>query len=514
MIENSKILEKIKIMLDSDAGLINNKQKVVDNRFKLIKQNISLIENKDDNFYSELISLISNYIDKLYDSKIDDFPIAVFDEKGERIPQEYDTLNSHDMYKLIEANRNLSESLFKYVCEILKSNKDVKLDIETLRKIFNRNPKLFTLSVEQDYLYRNFDFKRLARIMRSNDTLKKSNLNMDDIYQLLIDTCQLNNDDVFGSLVKPEDFKENHKKIDELLKCCNAKTFVQVTDIIRRNFDKDYDRLTIVKQRKEKYFCERILINMLKSHINESDSEFIHQILTDDDISIDYNHDWSDYFGQTSLRELLAFSDNRTIIKDLLSKQENIKNCYWHGDFKIQLYRLYAIIGDYQNALINFNENYNYAYDFTEDYPKGFNNDGYAKGDLTYRDSLVAFIENICYSLSKDGLDDSVKSAIISSILNSKKVQFINIDEILFTIQNTLSAENFKILVDSLVDKYNNGNLGFIVAEENDGGLFDRYIIRIATAEEISDSLDTLNIKSESSTLVKKRIPPKNNGNK
>ena len=84
-------LEKIKKILDSDAGLINNKEKVVDNRFKLIKQNISLIENKDDDFYSELISLISNYIDKLYDSKIDDFPIIVFDENGERIPQEYDT---------------------------------------------------------------------------------------------------------------------------------------------------------------------------------------------------------------------------------------------------------------------------------------------------------------------------------------------------------------------------------------------------------------------------------------
>lgn len=373
MIENNEILQKVKIILDSDAGLINNKQKVVDNRFGLIKQNIGLIENKDDNFYSKLISLISNYIDKLYDSKIDDFPIVVFDENGKRIPQEYDILDSRDMYKLIEANRNLSESLFKYVCEILKSNKDIKLDIDTLRKILNRNPKLFTLSVEQDYLYRNFDFKRLSRIMKSNDTLKKSNLKMDDIYQLLIDTCQLNNDDVFGSLVKPIDFQENHKKIDELLKCCNAKTFVQVTNIIRRNFDKDYDRLAILKQRKEKYFCERVLINMLKSHINESDSEFVHQILTDDDISIDYNHDWADYFGQTSLRELLAFSDNRTIIKDLLSKQDNIKNCYWHGDFKIQLYRLYAIIGDYKNALIYFNQNYNHAYDFSEDYTQGFN---------------------------------------------------------------------------------------------------------------------------------------------
>ena len=494
-------MENIKRLLERDAGLINNKEKVVDNRFKLIKQRVSLIENKDDDFCSKLISLISNYIDKLYDSEIDDFPIIVLDENGERVPQEYDTLDSRDMYKLKDANREFSESLFNYVCEILKTNKNVKLDIETLKRLLNRNPKLFTLSVEQDYLYRTFDYEKLVKIIKSNKTLKKSNINIDEVYQLLIDTCQLNNNDVFGNLVNSSDFKENHKKIDELLNICNAKTFVEVTNIIRRNFDKDYDRLNILKQRKEKHFCERVLINMLKSHINESDSEFVHQILTADDISIDYNYDWADYFGQTSLRELLAFSDNRIIIKDLLSKQENIKNCYWHGDFKIQLYRLYAIIGDYQNALTHFNENYNYAYDFTEDYTQGFNKDGYAKGDLTYRDSLVAFIENICYSLSKDGLDDSVKATIISSILNSEKVQFINIDEILFTIKNTLSDDNFKLLVDSLVDRHNNGNLGFIVAEENDGGLFDRYIIRVATNEEIQETLSSLNKKDAPKVL-------------
>ena len=178
-------LEKIKKILDSDAGLINNKEKVVDNRFKLIKQNISLIENKDDDFYSELISLISNYIDKLYDSKIDDFPIVVFDENGERISQEYDTLDSRDMYNLKDANRELSESLFNYVCEILKANKNVKLDIETLKRILNRNPKLFTLSVEQDYLYRTFDYEKLVKIIKSNKTLKKSSINMDEVYQLL-----------------------------------------------------------------------------------------------------------------------------------------------------------------------------------------------------------------------------------------------------------------------------------------------------------------------------------------
>ena len=85
--------------------------------------------------------------------------------------------------------------------------------------------------------------------------------------------------------------------------------------------------------------------------------------------------------------------------------------------------------------------------------------------------------------------------------MNSEKVQFINIDEILFTIKNTLSDDNFKLLVDSLVDRHNNGNLGFIVAEENDGGLFDRYIIRMATNEEIQETLSSLNKKDAPKVL-------------
>ena len=64
-------LESIKKVLDSDAGLIvedmlkPDDKKVVDNRFFLIKQNVELIENKDDDFYAELIKLIVNYIDQL-----------------------------------------------------------------------------------------------------------------------------------------------------------------------------------------------------------------------------------------------------------------------------------------------------------------------------------------------------------------------------------------------------------------------------------------------------------------
>ena len=125
-------LEKIKIYLDSQAGLIvsqtdETEKNVVDNRIKLIEKEISLIENKDDEFYSELIKLISVYIDKLYETEINDFPNVVFATNGKLIPQNYDILKRSDIFNLRRANRDFCESLFNFVCNILENNKDVKL---------------------------------------------------------------------------------------------------------------------------------------------------------------------------------------------------------------------------------------------------------------------------------------------------------------------------------------------------------------------------------------------------
>ena len=76
-----KVFEKIKTFLDSEAGLKiskndTNEKCVVDNRFDLIKKCIDSTENKDDDFYSNLIELISIYIDKTikeYESDIAGF---------------------------------------------------------------------------------------------------------------------------------------------------------------------------------------------------------------------------------------------------------------------------------------------------------------------------------------------------------------------------------------------------------------------------------------------------------
>lgn len=501
-------LANIKRILDSDAGLIIEDmsqpdiKKVVDNRFSLIKQSVERVENKDDNFYTELVKLISNYINELCDKKIEDFPIIVFDENSEEIAQEYDELNSSDMLNLTHANKELSKKLFEYVCSILEVNKDVKLDIETLKKLLNRNPKLFALSVEESYLYRTFDYKKLVKIINENGTLEKSNISIDDIYQILFDTCQLNNQDVFCGLVTPEQFSKNHKKIDEMLSCCNAKAFVEITNIIIRNFDRNFDRLSFAKNRSEDKFCERLIIELLHSYVKKEDCYLIHQILTDSEIQIDYDLYYADYIGQTNLKSLIALSKNPIIIKDLLSKEQNVQDYYWHGESGIQLFRLYGIIGDYEKALTNFNEKYNYGCDYTEDFDDDFNRVGHTYGGWDYEDSVAVFVNDVCTSFNEQNTDYSMRKAIINKILNNDKVKYINLEETLPVVQEVLSDEDFKALLDTLVLKRNSGNLGFIVSEENnEDSFFNRYVIRLASEEEVQDYLSSLNKKEKAKVL-------------
>ncbi|MBQ3474691.1 MAG: hypothetical protein IJH20_00755 [Bacilli bacterium] len=501
-------LANIKRILDSDAGLIIEDmsqpdiKKVVDNRFSLIKQSVERVENKDDNFYTELVKLISNYINELCDKKIEDFPIIVFDENSEEIAQEYDELNSSDMLNLTHANKELSKKLFEYVCSILEVNKDVKLDIETLKKLLNRNPKLFTLSVEESYLYRTFDYKKLIKIINENGTLEKSNISIDDIYQILFDTCQLNNQDVFCGLVTPEQFSKNHKKIDEMLSCCNAKAFVEITNIITRNFDKKFDRLSFAKNRSKDKFCERLIIELLYSYVKDEDCNLIHQILTDSEIQIDYDRYYADYKGQTNLKSLIALSKNPIIIKDLLSKEQNVQDYYWHGESGIQLFRLYGIIGDYEKALTNFNEKYNYGRDYTEDFDDDFNRVGHTYGGWDYEDSVAVFVNDVCTSFNEQNTDYSMCKAIINKILNNDKVKYINLEETLPVVQEILSDEDFKALLDTLVLKRNSGNLGFIVSEKNnEDSFFNRYVIRLASEEEVQDYLSSLNKKEKAKVL-------------
>ena len=489
-------LEIIKKYLDSEAGLAEDskgKERIIDNRFELIKSQVCSIENKDDDFYSDLISLISIYVDKLYDSKVDNPPVLVFDINGELIPQNQERLSHWDKYYLSDVNRDFSKNLFLYVCDILKANPNIRLDLDTLRRLLNRNPKLFTLSIETDFISRSLNFKKLAKIMYKKQTLKKSGLSIDDIYQLLIDTYQLDNEDVFGTLVERDDFKANNKKIIGLLSNCNSSTFVKITNIIVRNFDKNFDknfdRMALVKARKEKDFPELLITRMGLSYINEDDCNFIHQLLNDEDISIDYDFDYFDYYGETSLKEIIALSGKRILIKDLLSKPENIQDYYWHGEIIIELYQLYAIIGDYENALNHFENHYCF---------ESIKN-GQIEVEYTYEDSLAKFIKNICNSFIAGDIDYIKRKEIIDSILASENVRYINIDETLPIIQTVLSSEDFEELINTLVERYNSGTLGFVTREKTAYECF----IKISSEDEINKSLAALRENSKSFTFVK-----------
>lgn len=499
-------LESIKRLLESDPGLViedmqqPNIKTVVDNRFLLIKQVVDVVENKDDKFYTELVKLIANFIDQLYDKDVHGFPGVVLDEIGEIANQDYDEISSDDRFKLAEANRELSEKLFDYVCSILECNKNITLDVETLKRLLNRNPKPLTFTIEEDYLYRSFDFERLIKIINENQILERSNISIDEIYQLLLDTYQLNNDDVFRGLVKSEQFHQNHKKIDEILTWCNAKIFVELTNIIRRNFDKNFDRFAIIKQRNKDKFCERLVIELLNWRASKEDCDLIHQILTDPEIEIDYDLHSADYKGQTDLRSIIALSGNRTIIKDLLSHEQGVQNYYSHGEFVIQLYTLYAVTGDYEKALVNFEENYNFEYDLYDE-DNTWNKSGYAYGSWEYEDSLARFIRSMCTSFKESGTDYSTIINLISRILKSEKIKYINLEETLTPIREVLSDDDFKLLVDALLEKYNSGILGFLAVSDHED-LFTRYIIRIANEDEVQNELDVLNKKEKNKKLI------------
>lgn len=487
-------LVKIKEYLDSSPMIDKTKgnsfkKNIIDNRLELIKRYIESISNKDTNFYSKLIELLSIYIDKLYDCKFADLPNKFFDE-----------------IDLKGANCDFSRNLFDYVCMILENNKNVILDNETLKRLLNRSPKPFAFSVGEDYTYRTFNFKKLAKIMNKNKTLTKSNMTIDDIYQILMDTYQLDNYEVFGKIITSEEFKANNKKIIEFLKVCNSSTFVKVTDIIISYFDKEFDRLKYIKDKKEKNYVENLIIKILKTRFGENDVNLIHQLLNDENISIDYSFSYDDYYGRVGLKDSLAFSNNRTLIKDLLSIPEGIENCYFSGDWKIQLYRLYAIIGEYEKALEIFSKNYNYTYDFTEDFTRGFNKDGYAYGEFAYSDSLVNFIKDVCNSLSKDELDYSYKKDIINRILNSPNVTYINLEEIIPIIKEVLSDVDYEEVLKSLIERYSSNDLGFIAVKETGESIYCYYTIKILNESEVQIILEKLrNNGKKQNTLVRSK---------
>ncbi len=212
MLKITSILKSIQAVISSQPGLTADGYKV-DNRLSIIKRKVNEYGCKDDFFYYLLIKLISMNLSKIYNRKFSDWIGLVLSENEELIPQPLSNINNfissnfNYIDAIQQADCEFSINLFEYVCDILESNRDIMLDAETLIRLLDRRFELSSSNLEGQH-YQTYNFSRLAKIMKENHTLEKSNISLDDTYQILMQTNQFNNEDVFGFLVNSEEFKK------------------------------------------------------------------------------------------------------------------------------------------------------------------------------------------------------------------------------------------------------------------------------------------------------------------
>lgn len=486
-------IEIIKKVLESNAGF-NNENKVIDNRLYLIKKYIQEEKNKDKEFYQKLLFLIGTHINELYIKEINETNI-VLNKDNTEAPKRNSKLSYNDKYELKIANKNLSKALFDYVCDLLENNKNIELDYETLKILLNRNPKEFSLSTGKEYLYRTLDYPRLAKIIKENGILKDfSNY---AIYQLLKDSFQINNRDVFKILVDKETYEKDHQFLDYFLSNCNVRTFIEVTNIIRTNYDNEYDRLSIIKKKKNN-FPEVFIMELLNWTADEDDYNLIHQILTDKDININYNEYYSDYFGYSDLKSIIAIYGNGTIVKDLLKNENNIQNFYYKGDTSVYLYEVYAKAGIYDKAIASLNNIYIEGQNLPEEFFDDIYKQGFSKTELGYGDSLVDFFKEICKSLKESDLNSTGKNNIICEILRNKKIKYFNAEKILPILKETLDKEEYKKIIEQLKEKHLNGETIFITSTE----LSNEVILKIMSYEEFEKLIQNIDDNNKIKTLM------------
>lgn len=198
------ILKTIQAVINSEPGL-NEDDSIVDNRLSIIKHIVDETEDKNDFFYYLLIKVIGMNLRKIYNRDFRKYIGLVLDENCKLIPQKYGKIfTKNDTTNLREAELDFLKSLFEYICDILENNKDIMLDVTTLINLLDRDPGAI-----EEYYYRPFNFSRIAKIIKENQTLEKSNVSLEDTYQIMYQTYQYDNEDVFGNLIPPEQLKKS-----------------------------------------------------------------------------------------------------------------------------------------------------------------------------------------------------------------------------------------------------------------------------------------------------------------
>ena len=472
-----EVLNKIEEILKTDA-IIDLCGSTVDNRINLIKYEVNNVKDKDDLFYEKLIELISKYYSKISNKKIVNGIRIGFDNYGNKVERNY---IKYDLTDMLLKTRNIicSKELFDYVCELLKKNKDIKLDYEILKKLLT-----------DDLNYCNYH--QLVKILYKNKTLMKSEITVEQIYQLLIDTYQISNCLVVPFLISKDDFKKNHEKIDEFLLDCNGEMFAKVISIIKISFDSNYDWLSLLKNAESKVIPEEVIIELI--NIPESSSDIL-KILNDSHFEINYNYISNDGI---ELINLLALTNDRLLIKNLLSKDENLRKTYSNGYSKINLYHLYALTGQYDQALASFENNYS-------DSNNKLDTIGYIRS-LESISNLYRLIVLLCDSFTEYKIDYYEKLNIIFRILDNKNIKYIDINILKFIEnENVLKDDDYKTLVKNIINRYKDGYIKFTDFEFDDKDNLNNntYIIRILPEEEVKNYFK--DFEFENNIVYKKR---------
>ena len=455
------MLDEIIKYLESDAFLAktNEEFEVYDYRLNHIKNVINKEKNKDNLYYNNLFKLIVNKLDYLLEKEY--LYGFSYNSKGIKSPQN-DT-NREEKRQLIRANITFAQNLFSFLCELLENNKNIVLDIQILKKLFNRGSKESSLYVDSFEITKPFSFRKMAEIISNNKMITKMELNTDNIYQFLIDTHQLHDESIFNSFISKEQFLNNHLKIDEVLKTCNAKTFYIITSNILHNYDENFDIFKYLKERHSNEFCENYMFEALKDKLDIKLEPVIYTIMTNPSIKIDYNKRYDDFVGQTNLKSLIAYNGSKRMVINLLSDKNNIEDYYYQGENKLPLYIVLTRIGDLDHAIKVFDRIYDGEKEYVNEDNRDLEKYGYRRLDIdsySKRDNLIRLLMEMFKS--NNGIMFEIRMDFVKKILSNKKIKYVDIDGVVEILKDYLLDEDFAEICRNLLERRNKKEIEFI----------------------------------------------------
>ena len=469
-------LHQIKEILKSDADAkIKQVQcgpnlktiiKIEDNRFHNIRQLVKQIEQKNNENYRKLIELISDYIGQIYDKK--DF------DNGTVCSNYYNN-------KQEDANYDFAERLFNYICKVLKTNPNIKLSVKAIENLLRIQQNIISdkLSSPESEI-------NLINILIKNKTLEKSNISTYQKYQILMKSDRISDQYALPYLITPKQFNENHKLIDEFLKRCDVPEFINVMDIIKDYFDEKFNILPFIFENKNEYFVENLIYEL--NHwrpIKADDFDIILAIFNNKNLKIDFNENfYISGIGPISLFEIICSYKNNSIIKAML-EHPNANICELNShEARISLCKTYCYIKEFEKFLNELNKNVG-----TEHLGENKNIDNIFKQASyislnNYPESLrTDYILTICDSLKTQNIDYERLKHIIELIINDDNLNYFELDDILPKLQELLSKDDFKDLLNVIAQRQKEGKLTLIKAERDQEERYKFIINKISIKE-------------------------------